>query len=110
MKDKGCCYNAEASTNYCSSNTDKRLACDVAPDGDENGLRCDYCGGLDMPCCLASGADAKVATPGELALGQPMCQEEGVDCMLDQGNPTGFGKCVFATCFFTAFCLLMLWL
>jgi hypothetical protein len=94
MKDKGCCYNAEAGVNYCSSLDERRLACDVAPVGDENGLRCALCGNEGESCCMGSGADAKVASPGALAYGLPHCDSPNLGCMLDEGSPESFAKCV----------------
>ena len=95
--DKGCCFNAQVDVNYCSTPTDanatERVACNVAPNGDQAGLRCELCGGADQPCCFASDADAKTASPGALALGQDMCNDDSLGCMLHEGAPFDFGKC-----------------
>ena len=94
-ENKGCCYNGEAGVNYCSPDGDERLSCDVAPVGDENGLRCAKCGHEGESCCMGSGADAKLATPAALATSAPLCASADLGCMLDQGHPSAFAKCAF---------------
>lgn len=91
MRGKGCCYNAEAGVNYCSSVDERRLSCDVAPVGNER-LRCALCGKEGESCCMGSGADAKVASPGALAYGLPLCASPDLGCLLDEGSPENFAK------------------
>jgi hypothetical protein len=90
--EKGCCFNSASGVHYCSQTDTGRLSCNVAPEGEEFGLRCEGCGGENEPCCFGSNADAKRATPSDLATSFPACNGENLACMLDEGSANQFGK------------------